>query len=245
MSPGAGLSPHALETLEFPAALDRVAAHAVCPLGAARVRARTPSTTPDVIRAVLAQVAERAAQLLSDDAIGAEAVPDIATTLELLAVPGSALEGPQLVALRDALGAARLVGAELGRLTAAAPRTAALRAAPVPKEIEPRLRASLDAEGELLDGASPELAKARKATREARQRLVTRLQTLLNALDPMERSGDAAVTVRGGRYVIPVRATARGKIGGIVHDESATRATVFVEPPEVIEIGRASCRERV
>src|SRR5260370_39157622 len=133
MSPGAGLSPHALETLEFPAALDRVAAHAVCPLGAARVRAGTPSTTPDGIRVGLAQVAELSGALLSDDAIRAGAVPDIATTLELLAVPGSALEGAQLVALRDALGAARLVGAELGPLTAAAPPTAALAPAPVPK----------------------------------------------------------------------------------------------------------------
>src|SRR5258708_1869536 len=129
---------------------DGVAAHAVRPLAAARLRGRTPSPRPDVIRTVLAQVAELSGALLSDDAIRAEAVPDLATTLELLAVPGSALEGAQLVALRDALGAARLVGAELGRLTAAAPRTAALRAAPVPKEIEPRLRASLDPEGELL-----------------------------------------------------------------------------------------------
>src|SRR5260370_5168278 len=197
MNLGAGLSPLALETLEFPAALGRGAATGRCPLGAARVRGRTPSTTPDVIRTGLAQVAELSGALLSDDAIRAEAVPDIATTLELLAVPGSALEGVQLVALPDALGASRLVGAELGLLTAAAPRTAALRAAPVPKEIEPRLRASLDAEGELLDGASRELAKARKATREARQRLVARLETILNPLYPMERSGAAALTVPG------------------------------------------------
>jgi DNA mismatch repair protein MutS2 len=239
MSLGAGLSPPALETLEFPAALDRVAAHTVCPLGAARVRARTPASDPDVMRAALAQVAELAALILSDDAIRAEAVPDIAATLELLAVPGSALEGLQLVGLHQALAAARLVGAELGRLTTTAPRSAALRAAPVPKDIEPRLRASVDTAGELLDAASRDLAKARKATREARQRLVARLETILNGLDPVERSGDAAVTVRGGRYVIPIRSTARSKIGGIVHDESATRATVFVEPPEVIELGNA------
>ena len=47
------------------------------------------------------------------------------------------------------------------------------------------------------------------------------------------------MTVREGRYVIPVRSTARARIGGIVHDESATRATVFLEPPEVIELGNA------
>src|SRR5258708_24451255 len=103
MNLGAGLSPLALETLEFPAALDRVAAHAVCPLGAARVRGRTPSTTPDVIRTVLAQVAELSGALLSDDAIRAAPVPDIPTTLALLAVPASALEGWRASALRHAL----------------------------------------------------------------------------------------------------------------------------------------------
>jgi DNA mismatch repair protein MutS2 len=73
--------------------------------------------------------------------------------------------------------------------------------------------------------------------RETRQKLVGRLEGLLGALDPTERAPDAAVTIRGGRYVIPVRSTARGRVGGIVHDESATRATVFVEPPEAIELG--------
>src|SRR5881296_2522780 len=62
---------------------------------------------------------------------------------------------------------------------------------------------------------------------------------MLAALDPTDRAPDAAVTVREGRYVIPVRSTARARIGGIVHDESATRATVFIEPPEVIELGNA------
>jgi DNA mismatch repair protein MutS2 len=67
--------------------------------------------------------------------------------------------------------------------------------------------------------------------------LVSRLEGLLGALDTVDRAPDAAVTVRAGRYVIPVRSTARSRVGGIVHDESATRATVFVEPPEVIELG--------
>src|SRR2546426_619881 len=106
-----------------------------------------------------------------------------------------------------------------------------------PKELDARLRESLDAEGAVLDTASRELARARKAVRETRQRLVAQLEAILGGLDPHERAGDAAVTVRNGRYVIPVRTTSRARVGGIVHDESATRATVFVEPPEVIELG--------
>jgi len=228
-----------LETLEFPAALERVAAHAAGLLGAARVRSRTPVADMEAIRAALAQVAELAALLLRDDSIRAEPVPDIGPALELLAVPGSALDGAALVGLGRALVAARIVAADLGRLAPHAPRTAALRVAVPARDLETRLAHSLDPEGQVLDGASRGVARARRAVREARHRLVQRLETILGALDPTERAPDAAVTVRGGRYVIPVRGTARSKVGGIVHDESATRSTVFVEPPEVIELGNA------
>ena len=239
MSVGGGVAPSVLETLEFPAALERVAAHAAGPLGAARVRQRIPGADPAVIRAALAQVAELAALLLNDDTIRAEPVPDVAPALGLLGVAGSALEGHALVELGRALAAARVVAADLARLAGEAPRTAALRVDPPPRALEQRLVESLDPDGQVRDGASRGLARARRAVRDARQHLVQRLESLLGALDPTERAPDAAVTVRGGRYVIPVRSTARARIGGIVHDESATRATVFVEPPEVIELGNA------
>ena len=239
MTVGGGVAPSVLETLEFPAALERVAAHAAGPLGAARVLGRSPGADPAAIRAALAQVAELAALLLTDDAIRAEPVPDIGAAVDLLGVPGSALEGPALGQLKGALAAARVVAADLARLAADAPRTAALRVDPAPKELEQRLAVSLDAEGQVLDGASRLLARARRAVREARARLVQKLEVMLAALDPTDRAPDAAVTLREGRYVIPVRSTARARIGGIVHDESATRATVFLEPPEVIELGNA------
>src|SRR5690606_9750653 len=56
-------------------------------------------------------------------------------------------------------------------------------------------------------------------------------------LEPHHRVPDMSVTVRNGRYVIPVRREARGAVGGIVHDASATGATLFVEPPAAIEAG--------
>src|SRR3989442_713703 len=237
MNVGGGAAPSVLETLEFPAALERVAAHAAGPLGAARVRSRTPATDPDAVRGALAQVAELAALLLTDDAIRAEPVPDIGASLELLAVPGGVLEGPGLAQLTVALAAARVVAGDLARLARDAPRTATLRVEPPPKALETRLRQSLDPEGNVLDGASRDLARARQAVREARERLVRRLAAILGGLDAGDRAPDAGVTLRGGRYVIPIKSTARARVGGIVHDESATRATVFVEPTEVIELG--------
>jgi len=217
----------------------RVAQHAAGPLGAARVGARGPATDAPSIRDALAQVAELAALLITDDTIRAEPVADITKSLELLAVPGSALEAPAFAELTVALVAMRVTAADLKRLgtTHDARRTISLRVDPPPKELETRLVQSISPDGQVLDGASRELARARQRVREARQRVIDRLGAILGSLDQSERAPDAAVTIRGGRYVIPIRNTARARVGGIVHDESATRSTVFVEPPEIIELG--------
>ena len=216
-----------------------MAQHAAGPLGAARVAARRPTTDAAQIRESLAQVAELAALLITDDSIRAEPVPDIARSLELLDVPGSALEAPALAELTVALAAMRVVAADLKRLgtTHDARRTIALRVDPPPKELETKLVQSISPAGEVLDSASKDLARARQHVREARKRVMDRLGAILGALDASDHAPDAAVTLRGGRYVIPIRSTARARVGGIVHDESATRATVFVEPPEIIELG--------
>jgi len=216
-----------------------VAQHAAGPLGAARIAARLPDTNAASIREALAQVAELAALLITDESIRAEPVPDIAQSLELLAVAGSALDALPLAELTVALAAMRVTAADLKRLatTHDARRTATLRVDPPPKELETRLVQSISPDGQVLDGASKDLARARQRVREARKHVMDKLGAILGSLDQAERAPDAAVTLRGGRYVIPIRSTARARVGGIVHDESATRGTVFVEPPEIIELG--------
>ncbi len=216
-----------------------MAQHAAGALGAARIAARLPDTNAASIRDALAQVAELAALLITDESIRAEPVPDIAPSLELLGVEGSALEAVAFAELTVALAAMRVVAADLKRLgtTHDARRTASLRVDPPAKELETKLVQSISPDGQVLDGASKDLARARQRVREARKHVMDKLGAILGSLDQTERAPDAAVTVRGGRYVIPIRSTARARVGGIVHDESATRSTVFVEPPESIELG--------
>ena len=216
-----------------------MAEHAAGPLGAARIAARLPETDVATIQGALAQVAELAALLITDESIQAEPVPDIAQSLELLAVPGSVLEALALAELTVALAAMRVTATDLKRIatTHHAPRTTSIRVDPPPKELETTLVQSISPAGEVLDSASKDLARARAHVREMRKHVMDRLGAILGGLDQTERAPDAAVTVRGGRYVIPIRSTARSRVGGIVHDESATRSTLFVEPPEIIELG--------
>jgi DNA mismatch repair protein MutS2 len=229
----------ALDTLEFDSVLQLVAAGAVGPLGAARVLGRRPTTDIAWIRAELARVAEVAALFRRGDSLLAEPIPDVARALGRLRIEGSVLDGIELAALQRVLGAARNVFADLRRVADAAPLAAQL-GQPLPdKAIERRLEQSLDSDGNLLDRASPGLAAARREVQAARQRLLRRLDSMLRSLGPSAAPADASVTVRGNRYVIPVRRDSRSRPPGIIHDESGSAGTLFIEPSETIELGNA------
>jgi DNA mismatch repair protein MutS2 len=94
----------------------------------------------------------------------------------------------------------------------------------------------VDEAGNVRDDASPALYRLRREIKGARSRLVERLAAYVSSLPAHYQVPDASVTVREGRYVIPVRREGRGEVGGIVHDESATGATLFVEPPVAVEM---------
>jgi DNA mismatch repair protein MutS2 len=232
-------SADALETIEFAAVLELVAERAAGPLGAARVRSRGPSDDVAWVTGELTRAGEVASLFRRGDTLLAEPIPDVSRALGRLRIEGSVLEGTELARMQRVLVAARLVQADLRRVVETAPLAAAL-ARPLPdKALERRLEQSLDPEGSLLDTASPRLAAARREVHAARHRLIRKLEAMLRGLDANVSPGDASVTVRGGRYVIPVRRDARARPGGIVHDESGSAGTLFIEPAEAIELGNA------
>jgi DNA mismatch repair protein MutS2 len=225
-----------LDQLEFPAAVELVAQRAVSPLGAARVRQRQPSPHVEWVCDQLATVAELAAVLVREDPFRPVPLADLTETLVTLQVPGGVLDGPQLVALGHALGAMRAVARELTRLRETTPRTAALRVDPPPRELEQAIERAFDPDGSVRDDASPELKRARARVRETRARLVSLLESLLGKVDLADRAGDASVTLREGRYVIPLRRGAH-RVAGIVHGTSGSGATLFVEPEAAVGVG--------
>jgi len=232
-----GFSESALAAIEFPAALDLVAQHAVSPLGAARVRSLRPETDAWLVGHELERVGQYLARHDAGDDVRAELFPDIASALARLRLEGAVLEGRELAEVGVALTAARTVHARCSRVGRLAPLVAALGVEPPPRQLEDALATSLEPDGLVKDAASRDLAQARRDVREVREELVKRLAGILASLDGRLVPPDAAATVRGGRYVIPVRREARSRLGGIVHDESATHATLFVEPTEAIELG--------
>ena len=98
---------------------------------------------------------------------------------------------------------------------------------------------SFDPTGDLLDTASPRLGGLRRAVRIAYDRLRTRLDQLVHSGELSGALQEPLVTLRGGRYVIPVRADSRARVKGIVHDASGSGQTLFVEPLVAVELGNA------
>jgi DNA mismatch repair protein MutS2 len=103
-------------------------------------------------------------------------------------------------------------------------------------QLRARIDRTVDEAGEILDSASAELAAVRKRLRTAQDRVRERLNTMLRSSALAGVIGEAIVTIRAGRYVIPIRAEAKGKLKGIVHDQSSSGATLFVEPLTVVEL---------
>jgi DNA mismatch repair protein MutS2 len=225
----------ALDALEFAAALEVVAQHAVSEIGAGMVRSRSPSSSIDWIASELATATEFQRLLDSGDPFRPEAVQDVRAVLDSLEIEGNVLEPTELLALGGASEAMRNVYAGLERVAAEAPRLFALAVEIPPQEIGRAIGRALDPDGEVRDDASPELAKARRGVRDTRARLVTFLEKQLRSLG--HAAGHAEVTLRSGRYVIPVRRDDRDRVRGIVHGESSSGATLFVEPPEAVELG--------
>jgi len=144
---------------------------------------------------------------------------------------GGILDPEQLLAIGETVRAAQSLFAEIH---AYPPLAARARFARPPATVADAIEHAIGGTGEVLDRASAALATARGELRAAQAGLQRRLDGLLRS-DLARYLQDPIVTQRGGRYVVPVKSEYRGAVKGIVHDSSASGATVFIEPLEVLE----------
>jgi DNA mismatch repair protein MutS2 len=195
----------------------------------------TPLLDVAAVRSAIALTGEARLALDAEGAPPLDGIPDIRPVLARGAAEGSALEGAELARLIPALEAGprlqawgravRPVAATVAGLPDGLPGLVALR---------DTLRHALEDDGSLTDRASPRLRQLRQQIRDRRRRIVADLERML-AAEGDRLFADRFVTVRHGRYVLPVRAEARQRVRGIVHDRSQSGQTIFVEPESLVE----------
>jgi len=231
------MNPHALNVLEYRDALDIVARYASSSLGGDAVRALEPSADLGWIEPELARVDQMRGFLRGDSGWYIPAIPDVRDPLRKLRVEGSVLDGTQLRDVATLLASSRVTRRAITLQAASFPLLAMLAGALVEAEKEEaEIGRTVDDHGVVRDEASPLLYRTRREIKSARNRLVEKLASFVSSLPAHYQVPDASVTVREGRFVIPIRREGRGEVGGIVHDESGTGTTLFVEPPVAVEM---------
>jgi len=230
------MDPRALELLELPAILDRLAAEAASEPGKDRSLALVPSAEPDEVDRL---------QSLTGEAIELferSAEPDVADVRDVrhtaeVAARGSVLDTAALRSVGMSIDAATAARAAI-ETAGGAPGLEELAAGVDPTLVrvsEPIARAVEDDGSDLRDGASPALRRLRRELREGRGRITERLRALARDPSLREHLSEDFVTERAGRPVLALRASARGSVPGIVHDTSGSGQTLFVEPFAVVE----------
>jgi len=244
------MNPKYLRALELDKILARLAAHTAFAASAERAHALTPTTDADTIARWQTETTEAVALLDQHPETNIGGARDLRAftknaRIGALLAPGDFLE------IRQTLVAARALRRSLGRWNEIYPRLAA-RAANIVElpTLEDAIARAVNDRGEIADNASPELARIRHELNTLRGRVMDKLQRLITAAATAKYIQEPIITQRDGRYVIPLRAEAKGRIPGIVHDTSASGATIFIEPLAVVEMGnrvreleRAEARE--
>ena len=223
--------------LEFPIVRERVAAATGFPPGRRMAEAMTPSPDPVLVEIGLEETSQVRALLAERPSTGIGGAHDIGPAVDR-AARGGRLDAGQFAAISQTLEAGSRLRDVLADDRRPLLHELARSLHPLPA-LRSTLERSFDPAGELLDTASPRLGSLRRATRHAYERLRTRLEQLGHSSDIGAALQDPIVTLRNGRYVVPVRADARSRVKGIVHDASGSGQTLFVEPLVAVELGNA------
>jgi DNA mismatch repair protein MutS2 len=220
-----------------------LARFAATPPGQDRARGLAPHRTLSTVRSALLETTEARLALTAEGPPPWDGTGDARPVLREAAPAAAVLDGPALVRLGRTLAAAARLAAYGQRIAAVAPTLAGAWATlPACPDLARALDDALDPDGRLTDRASPRLRALRRQITTLRADLQARVERLLEHPAVAPALQERYVTLRNGRYVIPVRDDARRAVRGIIHDRSQSGATVFVEPEETIALNNELTR---
>jgi DNA mismatch repair protein MutS2 len=205
-------------------------------MGRDRATAAEPLTDISEVQAAIEMTRQARLALATTGSLPLEALPDIRAILVRCRAEGAVLDGPEMIQIVPVLDASPKLRAYGRSVREASPEVATITdALPRFAELADRLRRALDTSGAVTDNASPTLKRLRREIRERRRHLASELERAFQGSDADRLFADHYVTLRHGRYVLPVRTESRSRVRGIVHDRSQSGQTLFIEPEQVVD----------
>ncbi len=224
-----------LSILEFDKIRELVAGYASFSGGRDLALAMQPTTELEQAREWQAETREAVSLFEADSGVTIGGARDVRRAADN-AIRGFILAPEDFLAIQATIVAGRNLSRQLQRQAERVPHLAAIGVLIEEcRGIVSAITATLDERGDVLDSASPRLAKVRQEQRMVHGRIQDKLQRILNS-SMAQFLQEAIITQRGGRYVIPVRADAKGRLKGIVHDQSGSGATLWVEPLGTVDL---------
>ena len=231
------MNERALRVLEFGKIRDRLADFALTGLGKEKCLALTPKETLIQAQEALEETEEAQVILTYLGASPLVEFSDVRPNL-IMAEKGASLSPRALLDVARSLTAARAARSSLVTERENTPRITGLAShLQTFRQLETAINDAIISEEEISDHASPALADIRRHIRQANERVREKLNSMVHGSGFSKYLQDSVVTLRNGRYVIPVKQEFRQFVPGLVHDQSSTGATLFIEPMAVVELG--------
>jgi DNA mismatch repair protein MutS2 len=232
---GNTMNEKALKTLEYDKIIGMLADRATCGPGRKKCEELLPSDDIGTIRRMQTETASALSRLFKKGSPSFGNASDLGASMKRLEI-GSALtqhELLQVASLLENAGRAKEYGAhDDGGEDCLDPVFSSLEAVPM---LSGRIRRCLISEEEVSSDASPELARIRRSIRLNGERIRSQLQEMVSG-SMRNYLQDAVVTIRDGRYCLPVKAEYRSQVTGMIHDQSSTGATIFIEPMAIVRL---------
>ncbi|MGO4970666.1 endonuclease MutS2 [[Clostridium] aminophilum] len=226
-----------LRTLEFLKIRDRLTGFATCDLGRSLCRNLVPSIDPDTIRADQTNTSDAVDRIRMKGGLNFSGTRDLRGSMKRLDI-GGALSIPEILAVGSVLNVAkRAIAYGYHEPSEEIPDDSLdelFRRLDPCTSLAAEISRCILSEDEVADDASPGLAKVRREMRQIEGKVHSQLNQILNASRAYLQDG--IITTRDGRYCLPVRAEYKAQVPGMVHDQSSTGSTLFIEPMAVIKL---------
>ncbi|MBN2055318.1 endonuclease MutS2 [bacterium] len=234
------MNTHALEVLEYGEVLRLVAGFASSEVTSERIAAFQPEKRLALVEAAFREVAEYLVLLEETSQPPRPRVTDIMPILGKTRVQGIAAAPEELLRIAGLLEHSREVRDYFHKRHDAFPAIHAIsEQLAVVRSLEFGIKAAVDEHAMVRDDASPQLAKIRHSQRRLTDQIRTKVYSLVKRYSGTEVLQDQVATLRNNRLVIPVKIEERRRIKGIIHDQSSSGATLFIEPQETVNMNNA------